>query len=595
MSKPLRALVVSLQLISLAASCAAQGAPRPPKDEEPLAAALRLARGLGPGSEKDEVFVKLVDAHREAGRLDEAARTAGAMGDGGMKAIALCRVANGFAEAGKLERAAELLAESLLVIERADDHQGLADDLMYEMVRGERRFNFNSFPPDNEIRKGALARLVEAGRAEAAEGFVARVREFALGLDDSDADAAHLLTRAARLYIPSDAPKAAELLSDALAAARLLDDRDRLEAVRVIAGAYADAGDKKAAESLLDEAQQSAAALGDERESELRYVASSYAAAGLAAKALRASQEAGGGEWNPSSSFAEAAAAAGRPEALKESLTRALAGVAALEYENGKSSALTQLAGTYGPRAPELLADVLWAARSLRDDYQRAAALAAIGDRYAEAGRRPEARDAWEHAYEAARLIRLNKSDYKPSSSIRTERDKIRLLRALGSRLVRAGEHARAPEIAREMRAVEAAARALAGDDYPAVHDSDTSIAELADELARAGRKEAALAALAEAAGPDEKQGPHAARFERADTLAALGAAYARLGEKARAAAYFRRALRFADEHKDFDAERGLRVLIEVGSRYAEAGLTPDARARKSLRGLVRKVEAEKY
>ena len=594
MSKPLRALVVSLQLFSLAASCAAQGVARTPKDEEPLAAALRLARGLGPESGRDEVFVRLVDAHREAGRLEEAARAAGAMGDGGMKAVALSRVANGFAEAGKLERAAELLAESLLVVKRADDDRGL-EDLMYEIVRGERRFNFNSFPPDNEIRKGALARLVEAGRAEAAEPVLARLREFALALDDSDADAAHLLTRAARLYLSSDATKAAGLLSEALAAARRVgDDRDRLEAVRVIARAYADAGDKQAAESLLDEVQQSAAALGDERESELRYVASSYAAVGLTAKALKASREAGFDEWDVSSSFVEAAAAAGRPEALKESLTRALARVAAFEWDNSKSSALTQLAGAYGPRAPELLADVLWAARSVRDDYQRATALAAVGDRYAEAGRRQESLDAWGHAYESARLIKLNKGDYRPSSSIRTERDKIRLLRALGARLIRAGEHARASEIARDMRAVEAAARVLAGADDTTVHDSDASVAELADELARAGQKEAALAVLAEATGPDEKPGPYAADVGRAETLAALGAAHARLGDKARAAAYFRSALRLAEGHKDLDGERGLRVLIEVGSRYAEAGLVPDARARRSLRGLVRKVEADK-
>ena len=595
MSKPLRAFVVSLQLFSLAASCAAQGLARPPKDEEPLAAALRLVRRLGPETEKDEVFVKLVDAHREAGRLEEAVRTAGAMGDGGMKAIALCRIANAFAEAGKLERAAELLSESLVVIKRAADDQGLEDDLMYELVRGELHYNYSSFPPTDDIRKGALARLVEAGRAEAVEAVLARVREYALGLDTYEVDAAHLLTRAARLYISSDAPKAAGLLSEALAAARLLDDdRNRLDTLRVIARAYADAGDKQTAESLLDEVQQFAATLGDDREDELRYVASSYAAVGLTAKALKASQEAGFEEENVSSSFVEAAAAAGRPEALKESLTRALAKVAAFEWENSKSSALTQLAGTYGPRAPELLADVLWAARSIGDDYQRATALAAIGDRYAEAGRKREALDAWGHAYESALAIELNESDYEASSSIRTERDKIRLLQALGSRLVRAGEHARASEVARDMRAVEAAAHVLAGKDSTSVHDSDASIAELADELTRAGQKEAALAVLAEATGPDEKPGPYAVNFERADTFAALGAAYARLGDKTRAAAYFRRALQLAEGHEELDGENGLRVLIKVGSRYAEAGLTPDARARKSLRGLVRKVESDR-
>jgi tetratricopeptide (TPR) repeat protein len=126
------------------------------------------------------------------------------------------------------------------------------------------------------------------------------------------------------------------------------------------------------------------------------------------------------------------------------------------------------------------------------------------------------------------------------------------------------------------------------------VHDADASIAELANELMRAGQKEAALAVLAEATGPEEKPGKYALPLERAGTLAALGAAYAKAGDKTRAAAYFRRALLFAEAHEDFDGERGLRVLIDVGMRYAEAGMKPDARERKSLRRLVRSVEAER-
>jgi tetratricopeptide (TPR) repeat protein len=126
------------------------------------------------------------------------------------------------------------------------------------------------------------------------------------------------------------------------------------------------------------------------------------------------------------------------------------------------------------------------------------------------------------------------------------------------------------------------------------VHDSDASIAGLADELTRAGQKEAALAVLAEATGPDEKPGRYAVPFERAGTFAALGAAHARLGDKARAASYFRRALRLAEANEEFGEENGLRVLIEVGARYAEAGMSPDARARKLLRGIVRGVEADR-
>ena len=594
MSKLFRAFVVSLQVFSLAASCAAQGAALPPKDEEPLAAALRLARGLELPLGKEDTLVRLVNAHQAAGRFEEAVRAAGAMDDGGMKAIVLCRIANRLAEAGKFERAAELLSEVLQTVRRTDD-EGFTSDLLHEIIVGEVQHDFDSFPSRSETRKGALARLFEAGRAEAAAEIVSRVSEALLDPDRDNLHAARLLARLARLYGASDASKSAGLLSEALGAARREDDdRDRIGALCEVARAHADAGDRKAAESLLDEAQQSAAALGDDREGELRHVASAYAAMGLTAKALKVSQEAGGVEWYNSSPAVEAAAAAGRPEALKESLTRALARVALLEFENGKSDALSQLAGLYGPHAPELLADVQWAARSLRDDYERATALAAIGDRYAEAGRKELALEAWGHAYEAARAIKLRKSDYEASSSIRTDRTKIRLLGALGSRLIRAGEHARTPEVARDMRAVRTGVVALIGGETASVHGADSALAGQADELTRAGLKEAALAVLAQAVGPDEKLDEDASPVVYADALAALGAAYARAGDRRRAAAYFGQALRLAAENKEFNEEDKLRVLIEVGARYAEAGIEADARVRGSLRRIVRGVEADR-
>lgn len=586
------ALCLLTLLLAQPPSCRAQGGgARAPKDEEPLAAALRLARGLDSESDRENVLVRLVLAHREGGRLEEAVRVARAMDNGEAKAIMLSHLANRFAEAGQLERAAELLSETLLVARRDADEE-LGTNLLQDLVAGEQSFNTDSFPSRTETRKGALARLFEAGRAEAVEGVFSQVRKAALDRDEGDS--VTLLAYLARFQAATDASKAPGLLSEALAVARRLEDgSDRVSGLCRVARAYADLGDMQAAESLLDEARQVAATLDDGGEPELRGVASDYAAVGLKAKARAVYQQAGA-EWENPYAAVEAAEESGRPEALREGLTQALAKAYALEWDGNTAEELTRLAGLYGPRAPELLSDVLWAARSLRDDYSRAKALAAIGDKYDEAGRKLDAADAWRQAYESARVVKLRKSDYKPGSWSRTDRSKIPLLCALGSRLMRAGEYTRAADIARDVRAVHAQALSLAGENDMAILDADAALAALADELSRAGQKEAALALLVGAVGPEEKLGKGAEPYARAGTLALLGGAYAKAGEKERAAAYLRRVLQLAEERKEIREEEKLQLVISVGASYAEAGMQPDARARRSLRHIASGFEADK-
>jgi hypothetical protein len=127
MEKVLRGLTVPLLLSTLLlwsqpSKCAAQGRSRAPRAaEDPLAATLRLAGGLESGLTKETMLLRLVRAHVDAGRLEEAVRAASSMDDGGLKALMLSRLANAFAEADSLDRAAELLAESLLTMRRAED------------------------------------------------------------------------------------------------------------------------------------------------------------------------------------------------------------------------------------------------------------------------------------------------------------------------------------------------------------------------------------------------------------------------------------------------------------------------------------------
>lgn len=594
--KLLRGLVVSLQVLSLAATCVAQGGARAPKDEEPLAAALRLARGLESGMEKERALARLVQAYEVAGRLEEAVRAAGAMDDDGTKAITLSRLANRFAEAGKFERAAELLSESLQTIQRAEDDQGFTPDLLREIVAGEMRFDFEAFPSRTETRKGALARLFEAGRTEAAAKILSQVSAAVLD-PERDADVAtRVLVEAARLSATSDASKSAELLSESLAAARRVEEAsDRVAHLREVARAYADLGDKKTAEATLDEAFQVALTLEDfYRGGELRSMAYAYAKQGLTEKARKALREAGDAGFESTAAALSVVAQTGQPEALKESLRRTIEALGTVEGEYNRKFVLSDLISAHGGRSPELLAEFLGAARAFEEEEYRAELLIAVGDRYAEANRKEAALNVWEEALLAARAVELKRQDFHANDVRVNDGDKVRLLSALASRFVRAGLYARAPEIAQEIRAVHARALALAEGHTLIVQGTEATLARLANELTRAGQKEAALAVLAAAGDPDEKAGENAFPLQRAKALAALAVAYAKTGDKSRASVYFRRALQLAEEDKDLDGDEKLSALVEVGKLYAEAGMAPDARARKSLRRIVRGVEADK-
>ena len=586
---------VFLLLLSQASPCRAQGVTRAPRDEEPLAAALRLARGLESEPGKEGALLRLVQTHERAGRLEEAVRAAGALDDGGAKARTLSRLANRFAEAGKLGRAAELLSETLETARRADD-AGLTAELLREIVGGEVRYNSEEYPPRIETREGALARLFQAGRAGAAAAILTRVREATRGTYFSDLSAAVVLADAARLAAPSDASEAAELLSESLAAARREEGaRERTAGLCAVSRAHADLGDKKTAEALLDEAFQSALTVEDfYRDRELRDVAHVYAAQGLTDKALKALREAGGEGFEPAAAALRVAARSGRPEAFKGSLKRAVEALGTLDGEYNKKSELLPLIREYGGRSPELLTEALGAARALEDEQYRAELLVAVGDRYAETNRKETALEVWQQALQAARAVELERQDLQPGDSRINDGEKLQLLSALALRLVRAGEYARVPEIARDMRNVRARALSLAEGSPAGPKESDVKIAKVADELTRAGQKEAALAVLAAAGDADEKVGEDVHHPAHADALAAVGAAYARAGDRGRAAAYFRRALQLADEDRESGVDEKLAALIAVGARYAEAGMAPDARARRSLRRLVRGVESDK-
>lgn len=579
-------------LVGPAAECRAQASKRATRgDEDPLAAAFRLADAMEE-HDKDNVLVSLFRAHLEAGRLEEALRAASALDNDGTKALALSRVANAFADAGEFDRAPEILAESLRAALSYSDSNTLSQ-LLREMVGGT-RFDYEEFPTARPVvGAGALARLMEAGRAKDAAGILSEVRTTALDPDFDDDDAAFVLARVARLYARTDAAKAAEVLSEAQAAARRLkDESDRVESLVEVASGHAAVGDVRAAEALLDEAAQLASARGDDRDRDLRKVVHAYAAAGLTAKAQKAAREVGGEDGAFAALEAVAAAADVPPASLSESLSRAVEAAASLEWENARTSRLTNLANLYGTRSADLLGKVeAAAASSLSDGYYRAQVLLAVGDAHAEAKRKAEALAAWGRALDTARAIELKREDLGPGDPRMNDRDKVSLLGAAARRLVGAGDYARAPEVARDIWATRVRAEALAKGSPAFGSGAERELARLADELTRAGRKAEALEVLGVAAAAG-RPGRNTHAYEVVPGLAALGAAYARAGDEVRAGTCLRRALQLLAESDD-DGDRKLLLMSNVGARYAEAGLKPDARARTLLRRLVRDVEEE--
>jgi hypothetical protein len=583
-------LLCALLVCAQAPVCLAQKAARARRaEEDPLAAAFRLAGGLE-GLQRESFFSSLADEHLRAGRLEEGVRAAAAMEDGTMKAFMFSLLANAFAEAGSLDRAAEVLEESLQTLRRAGD-DSMKSELMRLVVGGE-TFRFSDdFPPMRRVViKGVPARLLEAGRTEAAAKLLSELRSVALDPDFDDEDGARLLAGVARLYATWDASRAAEVRAEALAAARRAEDEyEKVTTLCEVASAHAAAGDARTAEALLDEAQQFASARETNRDYDLKEIVRAYAAAGLTEKALKAAREMGDEEG----AFAalEAAGKGAAPEALKERLKRAVEVAASLEYENERAERLAALATSYGAGSAALLAEVRAAAGVLSGGYYRGRVLLAVGDAHAEAKRKAEALDAWGQALEAARSIELGREDLHPGDSRINDGKKLSLLGALARRLVGAGEDARAPEMARDIWGVHVRARALAEGSPARVRGAEQELVRLADELTGAGRKDLALEVLGVASVPAKASGESANPSDLAPGLASLGAAYARAGDEERAAAYLRRALRAAaeaDESEDYK----LHLLSSVGARYAEAGLRPDAGARKSLRRLVRDVEA---
>ena len=139
----------------------------------------------------------------------------------------------------------------------------------------------------------------------------------------------------------------------------------------------------------------------------------------------------------------------------------------------------------------------------------------------------------------------------------------------------------------------ECRAQALAEGSPASVRGAEQELARLADELTRAGRKGEALEVLGVAVISAKSPGENTNSFQLAAGLAALGAAYAKAGEEERASACLRRALQVAAEAEINEGDK-LTLLSSVGARYAEAGVRPDAGARKSLRRIVRDVEAER-
>jgi hypothetical protein len=555
-----------------------------------LAATLRLAGGLE-GLGKESTLTHLAFEHLHAGRLEEGVRAASAMDDGGIKALMLSRLANALAEAGSLDRAAEVVEESLQMLRRAEDGH-VETEVMREIVGGEAHMPSEDFPLVRRVVvKGVPTRLLEAGRTEAAAKILSELRSAALEPDFGDEDAALVLTGVARLYATWDAAKAAEVRAEALAAARRAQDEyNKVTVLCEVATAHAAAGDARTAEALLDEARQFASARESGRDDDLREVVRAYAAAGLTEKALKAAREMDGEE----EAFAvlEVSGKGTTPEALKERLSRAVEVAALFKYQNERTRRLASLATLYGAGSAELLGKVEAAAVSLSDGYYRGRVLVAVGDAHAEAKRKANALDAWGRALEAARSIELKREDLNVGDSRINDGEKLSLLGALARRLVGAGEYARAPEIARDIWAAHVRALSLAEGSPAFVKGAEQELARLADELTRAGRKDEALEVLGVAVVSAKSPGSGTDSYRLAAGLAALGAAYARAGEEGRAAARLRRALQVAAESEGSEGDK-LMLLSNVGARYAEAGVRPDARARKSLRRIVRDVEAE--
>lgn len=600
-----RATALLLLCLAASAHAAAQTprARRPPPafDGDPFAAALRVVSRMEPESAgRERLFVSLVGDYVRAGRLDDARRALSAMEEDDAKAFLLVEVAGGMAESNRLEEAAELAASALEIL----GWQVSPDDACWAALRqltGHVEHTAYEVGFKVERRKGVVARLVEANRAAAAAELLEAAREVVLDPEYAEGERpAVVLTFVSERYAEmGDAARAAEALAEAASAARRAeDDADRADALCVVAKTHVAAGRSDEALKLLAEAFDAGSSPRANGGTSLREVAALYTRLGMKERAREAAA-ALADEEDRAAALAgiERAeqAASGRVEDTAQSHAHALDAVAASDSgEYGKWLALRQLLDA-APVSPDVFARAAHAARSLRDPYHRAYLLCQVADRHRDAGRGDEALELWGESFETLHSVDLLKVKYGPGD-VRIDNDaqKVELLRALGQRFLRAGRADRLAEAARAIEANYWKALTVADGSAASVAPADLALAGLADELLRAGRREESLEMLAAAARVARHEGENVWPTTRVEALAAIASVYARAGDHASAADHFLRALQStAVLAGEYPGDERAALLSRIGTRYAEAGLKPDPRARRTLRRIVRDIEKE--
>lgn len=573
--------------------------PAPAPDDDPFAAALHVIGKMDPDDDDSaQSLARLARDYAEAGRFDDALRSAASIKDDEWKAHALGELANRLAGAGRLDESAEVVAGLVKVLE---DQEGWPDELargaLRRVVCDERRrgreagegHGAGDAGEGSEGSEGALARLVEARHAKAA-GLLEAAHEFLGWVEFGENEEATvvLVCVARRSAELGDDERAAEALAQADEAARRLeDDSDRALALCALAAPHVEAGRADEAAKFLEAAFEAGSSPGAHGSPALAEVAGLYARLGMKERALAAVEALVSKDEKARalSAIARAERAAGRDAEAARLQLRALETLAA--DGGGRNSGRTLeefLRG--GVASPEVLVQAAAAARALDDVYERAHALSRIGDRHAAAGRAENALELWD---EALHTVGLRNENYGADGlRILNDGEKVGLLRSLARRLLGAAESGRVTEAARAVEANYWHGLTQAGGGEGVVQ-ADLALAGLADELLRAGRKQEALEVVAAAARVVRHDGPNVWPTTRVEALAAVGSVYARAGDRPRAEAYFRRALDAAGAlEDDASGDDKAEVLGRIGTRYAEAGLKPDPRARRTLRRIVR-------
>ena len=599
MKKVLPGLILCLLLFAQPATLRAQTKARAEKfDADPLAAALHVVRKMEPDAMgREDQIIRLALAYAEAGRHEESLSISAMLEDNWQKAMLLARVANGLAAAGKFDRATETASDVMSIAEADEWLDELMQSVVKDIVGEEERYTFEVlFTLDK--KSGVVARLVEADRKDDAARLLARAHRLALDEDFNDDKAALVLVHVARRHAEmGEKREASEALADALIAARrMADDDERATTLCEIVDEHARTGGRAEAEKILKEAFEAASTPAARGERSLTLVASRYAEMGLFEQALEAARalEDEEGRARAFAIVAGARASAGQREGVDALLSQAIEIAAVLEYDNMKSSTLSGIARHAGKGAPEVLLKVVRAAEALDLSNERANVLIVVGDKYAELGRTEEALEVWGRAFEAASSLTLEKEVLTRSDvRIRNDREKVSLLQMLAKRFVKAGQEERVREVARALEDNFRQALEVAKGSIADVGQADLALAALAGELISAKRHGLALEVLASASRVAEKDGENVSPFSRAGALAVIGSAYARTSDRGKAAHYFQLALDVTSGTEDYSGSNRTGMLADIGKRYTEAGLKPDARARKTLRRIVRDIEKE--